>query len=542
MESSVGPDTGAIPVFARKSSGLVRAASATDASFVNMYVATFPIMLAFMLGLVLAFYPGANIFLTMAIGFVLAIPIVGTYALASSVMKRSGGDYVFISRTIHPSIGFAANFVFVLFNVVFLTSTGYFFCIWGLSPLAQFLGVELNSPSLVQASTDLASPFAIFVVGELFVFGFALLFTLGNIRTVLKVFKYTMVVSLIGLAATAIVLITSTPAHAMAAFDAYVATATGVQNASAAVTQSAATNGYAPDAPFDLGITILAVSWTAFSMPFYLGSAYFAGEVRSARTPQLLAGPVTATIAFVGAIVVALLAVNGLGQSFLGALAAASSDATGLAGAPTFMQTAAIASGNPIVGSVIIIGFASWLFPTVAMSLLLMTRCIFAWSMDRVVPDSLSKVSERSNSPVNAVILVTVVAAVVAWAWAYTSYFTVVVGAFGQLSALGLGCLAAAIIPYKFRSLYEMSPVGWFIGKVPVLTIVGVLGAIGALLLVVNMVRDPGSGVNIDANPGMFWGSIALFPIGIAIYFVSRAVRRRQGYDIDLAYAEIPPD
>ena len=68
-----------------------------------------------------------------------------------------------------------------------------------------------------------------------------------------------------------------------------------------------------------------------------------------------------------------------------------------------------------------------------------------------------------------------------------------------------------------------MSPVGWFIGKMPVLTIVGVLGAIGALLLVVNLVRDPGSGVNIDVNPGMFWGSIALFPIGIAIYFVSRA-------------------
>ena len=205
MDSSVGSGTGAVPVFARKSSGLVRAASATDASFVNMYVATFPIMLAFILGLVLAFYPGANIFLTMAIGFVLAIPIVGTYAIASSVMKRSGGDYVFISRTIHPSIGFAANFVFVLFNVVFLTSTGYFFCIWGLSPLAQFLGVELNNPGLVQASTDLASPFAIFVVGELFVFGFALLFILGNIRTVLKVFKYTMVVSLIGLAVTAVV-------------------------------------------------------------------------------------------------------------------------------------------------------------------------------------------------------------------------------------------------------------------------------------------------------------------------------------------------
>ena len=541
MESSVGEGVGSVPVFARKSSGLVRAASATDASLVNAYVATFPIMLAFMLGLVLAYYPGANIFLTLAIGFVLALPIVGAYALASSVMRRSGGDYVFVSRTIHPSLGFAANFVFVAFNVVFLTSTGYFFCVWGLAPLAQFLGVTLNNPALVDFSAELASPFAIFVVGELFVFGFAALFILGSIRAVLKVFRYTMIVSLIGLVVTAFVLITTSPASAMAAFDSYVATATGVQNASAAVAESAAANGYV-QAPFDLGFTILAVTWPSFSMPFYLGSAYFAGEVRSARTPQLFAGPITATIAFIAAMVLAFLAVNALSESFLGSLAAASPEATGLPSAPTYMQTAAIASGSPLLGSIIIIGFASWLFPTVPMSLLLMTRCIFAWSMDRVVPDSLSKVSERSNSPVNAVILVTIVSAVIAWAWAYTSYFTVVVGAFGQVSALAIGCLGAAIIPYKFKSQYDMSPVGWYVGRIPVLTIVGILGAIGGLLIVINFARDPGSGVSYEASPTMFWGSLALFPIGIAIYFISRALRRQQGYNIDLAYAELPPD
>ena len=44
--------------YARKSSGLVRAASTTDASLVNLYVATFPIMVSFLLGIVLPFYLG----------------------------------------------------------------------------------------------------------------------------------------------------------------------------------------------------------------------------------------------------------------------------------------------------------------------------------------------------------------------------------------------------------------------------------------------------------------------------------------------------
>ena len=337
---------GKVPVFARNSSGLVRAASATDASFVNMYVATFPIMLGFMLGLVLAFYPGVNIFLTLTIGFILAIPLVLAYAMASTIMKRSGGDYIFISRTIHPAIGFAANFVFVVFNTVFLTSTGYYFCIWGLSPLARFLGVQLGNADLVSLSNSLVQPFAIFVVGELFVIGFAALFILGSIRAVLKVFRYTMVVSLVGLAATVIVLLLSSPAGVQTAFDAYVKVATGVTGASKAVLDSAAANGYT-NAPFDFGMTLLAVSWPAFSLPFYLGSAYFAGEVRSARLSQLLAGPVTAIIAFVAAIILAFLALNAIGQGFLASLFAASPAATGLGGAPTYMEVAAIASGNP---------------------------------------------------------------------------------------------------------------------------------------------------------------------------------------------------
>lgn len=541
LDTPVTRESGSVPVFARNSSGLVRAASATDASLVNMYVATFPIMLGFMLGLVLAFYPGVNIFVTMLLGFVLAIPIVIAYALASTVLRRSGGDYVFISRTIHPALGFASNLVFVLFNVVFLTSTGFYFCVWGLSPLARYLGVTLNNPSLVSLSQALVEPFAIFLVGEIFVIGFGLLFILGSIRTVLKVFRYTIVVSVIGLLATIVVLLLNSPGSVQTAFDAYVATATGVAGASEAVLASAAANGYAA-VPFDLSVTILAVTWPAFSLPYYLGSSYFAGEVRSAKTAQLLAGPITALIAFVAAIVVAFLALNAIGDTFLASLTAASPEATGLGGAPTYMEVAAIASGNPIIGSLIIIGFASWLFPTVPMSLLLMTRCIFAWSMDRVIPDGFAKVTERSNSPVNAVIVVTLVAVVVAWAWAYTGIFTVVVGAFGQIIALGIGCLGAALIPYKFKSQYDLSSVGWYVGKVPVLTVVGILGAIGALLMVANFARDESSGVSVTGSPTMFWFSLALFPVGIAIYYVSRAVRRRQGYDIDLAYAQIPPD
>src|ERR1700749_1265536 len=83
----------------------------------------------------------------------------------------------------------------------------------------------------------------------------------------------------------------------------------------------------------------------------------------------------------------------------------------------------------------------------------------------------LSRVSSRTNSPYVAVIVVTVVSAVISWFLAYTSVFTVVVGAFGQVITLGIGCLAASLIPYKQRDLYQTSPIAGYLGRLPKLTI-----------------------------------------------------------------------
>jgi amino acid transporter len=525
-------------VFARKSSGLVRAASTTDASLVNLYVATFPIMVSFLLGIVLPFYLGANLYVTVLIGFALSLPILVTYAVASSVMRRSGGDYVFIGRLLHPALGFAANFAFVVFNTLFLTSAGYFFCLWCLSPLSRLLGVAFDSSSLLTFSDTLLKPFSILVVSEIFVIGFGLLFMLNPTRSILKVFRYTIPVSLIGLLAFAIALLIHSGHTLHANFDNYIADATGVRNATAAAEKS---SGFSV-APFALGATLLAVTWPSFSLPYYLGSAYFAGEVRNARRAQLLAGPVTAVVAVIGSLILIWLSLGKLGGDFLGALASTDPAAIGLGGNPTYMEVAAGSSGSTILGVLILVGFGSWLVPTVPMSLLIMTRCMFGWSMDRIAPDALAKVSPRTGSPYVAVGVVTLISAVISYFWAYTDFFTVVVGAFAQIITLGIGCLAASLLPFKRKDLYETAPIRGHFGPIPKLTLIGILGAIGAALIVVNFARDPSSGVNPSAAPTMFWVSLAMFPAGFVLYYVSAAIRRRQGVDLGLAFKEIPPE
>jgi APA family basic amino acid/polyamine antiporter len=528
-------------VFARRSSGLVRAASTTDASLVNIYVATFPIMVSFLLSIVLPFYGGANLYLTLLIAGIVTMPILITYAVASSIMRRSGGDYVFISRLMHPAVGFGANFVLVAFQIVFLTSSGYYFCLWCLSPLSRLIGVYAASPGLINFANTLVHPISIFIVSEIFVVGFGLVFIFRSTRSILKIFRYTLPLSLIGLLAFAIGLLMHSTSTLHSNFDTYIQGASGVKNATAVAAASAKANGFSL-LPFSLGATVLAITWPSFSLPYYLGSAYFAGEVRSGRRVQLLAGPVTALIGLAGSLILVALSLGRLGSGFLGSMAAADPSKLGLGSSPTYMEVSAGSTGNIVLGVLILIGFGSWLVPTVPMSLLIMTRCMFGWSMDRVAPDALSRVSSRTNSPYVSVIVVTVMAAVISWFWAYTSVFTVVVGAFGQVITLGIGCLAASLIPFKQKDLYATSPIAGYLGRLPKLTIVAVLGALGALLIVLNFARDPSSGVDVNSSPVMFWVSIGMFPAGVALYYLSGAIRRRQGIDLGLAFREIPPE
>jgi hypothetical protein len=72
---------------------------------------------------------------------------------------------------------------------------------------------------------------------------------------------------------------------------------------------------------------------------------------------------------------------------------------------------------------------------------------------------------------------------------------------------------------------------------------VGILSFIGFLIAEIILLTDPGSGTSIQDNPRIVLISLAIFfVVGPLIYFGSRAWRRSQGIDLDLAYAEIPPE
>jgi hypothetical protein len=160
--TSVAPADG----FARKASGLVRSFSPTDALFYNI-LAINPFLVAQLSFTTMAVaFPGANLWLAVLICGMLCIPEALVYAQLTTLMPRSGGDYVFQSRILGG--GAATFFAFsgiiiaeiAAILLVVSVGTGQIF-----SPFLTMLGAYYHSHALVSVATWLGGKTGFVVSG-----------------------------------------------------------------------------------------------------------------------------------------------------------------------------------------------------------------------------------------------------------------------------------------------------------------------------------------------------------------------------------------
>src|SRR5207247_10902546 len=91
-------------IFERKASGLVREAGPLDVLVYNINFVSLGLMAALVFLFSTAFYPGANLYLTAILIFLVVIPVSLVFAFFASSMPRSGADYVYVRRVLHPVI------------------------------------------------------------------------------------------------------------------------------------------------------------------------------------------------------------------------------------------------------------------------------------------------------------------------------------------------------------------------------------------------------------------------------------------------------
>ena len=96
-------------LFTRNSTGLVRQGKWIDSFIFNSSSSWMFGSLIFALSS-FVFFDGADLISAEGIALIFAIAIAAMYAILTSMMPRSGGDYIFNSRIVHPVFGFSFNF------------------------------------------------------------------------------------------------------------------------------------------------------------------------------------------------------------------------------------------------------------------------------------------------------------------------------------------------------------------------------------------------------------------------------------------------
>jgi amino acid transporter len=173
---------------------------------------------------------------------------------------------------------------------------------------------------------------------------------------------------------------------------------------------------------------------------------------------------------------------------------------------------------------------------------LIITRDMFAWSFDRLLPAKFSEVNERFHTPIWSIFANFIVAEILVLLFTYLPQYTsgfFSVGWDATLVETTILCIAVAVLPLR-KTLWANSPVkNWKLAGIPIITIVGIIGAYYNGYAVYLFSTSPSVGF---AGTGAGWIILGAAVIAFILYPIIRAYRKSQGIDIDLIFREVPPE
>lgn len=522
------------PVFVREATGLVRSLTLFDAFFSNLAIINIASALTFPVLLIVFSFPGANVPLSVLITLFPILVYNLLYSSFTKMMPRSGGDYVFISRGLNPILGFAANFSFVLWNVFWIGVYSNWVSTIGLGPLFYTLGLQSGSQYLTSLGGQLAGPNAGFAVGTIVI----VIITLAAISGTTKVIKLQNVLVTVGIIGVAVglaipLIFPSNFASSIAPYISY-----------NSVVKAGPANGYTPS-PFSISDTVLATGLVALTMLFGQFSVYVGGEIRRPQR-SIPISLVLTTLVTAGALIIGGFIVhNVFGTAFSGAIQAmyySGSSAYPFSVAPYFNFLVSLMSRNAIAIIIIGLSFAFWTMSGAIFNLMANSRCVMAWSFDRLFPDGFAYVSDRFHTPVAAILFNAIGAELLLFLYTfYVSVVSFMAGTtLGYVLTFGSTAVAGILIPYrgKVKGIYERANLRR-IGGVPVVVLAGIGTLIYFVVLGYALITNPVFGVN---SPQSLIAIAAFWIIGIVIGTVFYYYRKSRGVNIGMAFVEIPPE
>lgn len=521
-------------LFLRNATGLVRELTAFDAFNLVFSAVLVPIGFMEVMAFAPMFWPRANLFLS----FLLAAPLVICFGLVylyfTVLMPRSGGDYIWISRTLSPFLGFVVN---VSLTYVFLSWVALNFML-----IPKVLAPALAYVAGIKAGW-LASPgnLEIVIVITVLTILYAFLVMRG-VRPMARFMFVSFIIVWIGVIVMVVILALASHAGFIKSWN----TNAGTGLSYTGIMAKAKGLGFSSAGGIGWAATLYAMVYAFNVYTGFQWTGYFAGEIKNVRRTATTSifGALAASI--IGYSLLSLLVYKFFGFKFLGSLVY-----LGFGGGashvtlpfapylPQLLKFLPIGRGFQIALVLTYILTIVWWTPT---GYMLGTRNVFAWSFDRLAPEWLTNVSDRFHTPVAATVFVAVVIEILNLLNIFSNlggWLLSIIWVLGV--AFVVVSFAAAWMPWHKPELHAQAA-GWSRRRllgIPVITLVATVSGV-SWGFVVWAAFSTGFGGSLTLRPMLESSAVPI--LAIVWYIGVRLYRRSQGVNLTRMFQEIPPE
>ncbi|MHA1631555.1 MAG: APC family permease [Candidatus Freyarchaeota archaeon] len=534
-------------VFVRRASGLVRELAWYD---IALWVLAGPAAggMTYYLVKLLGGSPGGDLGLAFLIGGLLYIPLALLMAVISGSFPRASSLYVIVSRIVHPAIGYLSFWQWIVGGgAAMAAGLVAFLGIKAFAGAATAAGCIARDPTLIAIGGALTDPMnqliaAIIIIALVWIFNVA---GMKLVKWAMRIFTAIPLAITIG---ALIGLMTLGASGALARWDAVYGAGNAANIISLATTGSAA--GISIDTPIKPGdywsSTYDMLTWTIWAYTGLESVSFVGSEVKTPKKSYfrgyIIGLSAVIALYLFNAYVITWAFPYKFLESYSYLQMNYRSQLEQLMGAPapdpSVPFITSIAFLNVPLSILIGVGYFLWYLTTIIVIWVGAIRGFFAMAFDRALPEAMANVT-AGGTPTWANHVTALIALLGAFiTLGDTMGFSL---ATSILSYMDFSCLyfvwtiglAAMILPYFRRDLFDKCVVQSKIGGIPVVSLLGaIVFAIGWFFIILTSYTDL---LIVLVN-------IAVCLAGLLIFIYMQSRNTARGIDVRRIYTEIPPE
>ena len=495
-------------LFVRESSGLIKQVNMLDVVMLN--IGNMSAGLALYNSITPYVQPGSNLLIATLIGLIFALPQAIIYTYFVTKIPRTGGDYVWISRTLNGGLGVVMALSLMIESVAYFALTA-FFASSAIQSVLTEIGNLNSQTSLVNLGNFLASPVPSFILA------FTVMAIIVAINIVKAKWGYSLI-TVLGLFSLFTTILAMGVLLANAGdFSAKIGTILSAIGASK-VSYSGPT--------FSWSATLFMLPFLAlYTFPWMQAGPAVAAEIKGKNALKYNV--------IISLLLTFLLVEAGYGiMYYVGGYAFTTAEYMQNGFSYTFWNVAIGLAGNTILEWIIGLGLIAWEFFILSYGVVVFSRYMFAMAFDRVLPAFFTTVT-KSGSPIYTHLL----------DLGLVTMFLGVIYFLGSENALALyGATVLGALYFLVVSIAGL--VHGVKNKVSLLIPASLISAGYFAYLTYISATNPDFGFMTSSGIDMITLVFVLGTlIGSAVvYVISYFYNMRRGVDLNLVFKEIPPE